>query len=66
MVVGIAATGVVGDIHYFVNLGHRVKDRNLDPLGHRGRSHSATLATAAHAQVRDGSVDRDELGETTV
>ena len=52
---------MVRDVDDALDLGHRVTDRDLDPLLQRRRRHPTALAAARQHDVGDGLFDCDEL-----
>jgi len=52
---------VVGHVHDLADLGNRVRDGDLDPLGQSHASHGTTLTPAPEAQKRRRVLDRDQF-----
>src|SRR5205814_10592267 len=63
---GVRAAGVVGHVDHVGDLGDRLLDHDLDPLGQRDAGHAAALTAAGEAQVRGFLLHGDEFGVATV
>jgi len=64
--VRVAAVLVRGDVDDIDDLGHRLSDRERDPLAERHGRESTTLATAGESEVGDSLVDGDEVRPTAM
>src|SRR5665809_102743 len=64
--IGVVPALMIGDVDHLRNLGDRVGDRDLDPLGQSHARHCASLAATSETKEGRDLLARDQLGPAPV